>query len=178
MTDEGVNPYEAFEAKIAELLASLPRTEPPPLLITQTARSVRPYLVGMAAAMKSADMIYTRDFPDRFAWLAVQVKRPPVPTAEELAEADKALRTQVLPETSEEELQEAVTGIANDPEKARLAASWADLIEKATGVPGSAPWVVFLLVFCWALKADPDVVNALALALAVFVMMKGTNPGG
>jgi hypothetical protein len=177
MTDDevGPNPYAAFEAKVAELLASVQGMEPPPRLIFEAAQSVRPYIDNITAAMKNADLIHTADLGDRFAWLAVEVKDYPGPTAAELAGANKTLRTEVLPETSGAELEKAVSGIANDPKKVELAAFLTKLVESATGIPGSAPWVVFLIVFCVALKTDPDVVGAVALALAVFAMMQGKN---
>jgi hypothetical protein len=130
------------------------------------------------AAKQLADLTYVTEEGGQLVWHIVQAKTAyQLPTAAELAEADETLRTRVVPETSEQELQEAITGIADDPEKIKQAAFLTGLIEKATGIPGSAPWVVFVVVFCMALKADPDVVNAIALALAVLAVMQTTKPG-
>jgi hypothetical protein len=158
----------------AKALAPL-STEPPPPAIVEALRIFQERLEGVRAAIdqmaasNSVAGVLARQ-QAAMAQIAASfatTHQVPVPTAEELAEADKRLRTQVLPETSEEELEKAVAGIADDPEKVKLAAFLTNLVEQATGVPGSAPWVVFLLVFCIAVKVDPDVVGALAFAYVI-----------
>ena len=81
----------------------------------------------------------------------------------------------MVPETSEEELEKAVSAIPADLEQVELAAFLLRLIDQATGVQGSAPWVVFVVVFWMAMKMNPDMVGALALAYAVAL---GVKPGG
>jgi hypothetical protein len=99
--------------------------------------------------------------------------RLPAPTSQELQETDQALRERVLPEVSEQELQEAVEEIPADPEKLKLAAVLTDLLQRVPPVP--APWLAFVLVFWAAMQMNPDVVSAVALAYAVAVTVK---PGG
>jgi hypothetical protein len=164
-----LEPYQSFEARIEELLAKMPDIEPPPggfIELSEVPEMFRSHFGFQMATRESAVL-------DAVMKSLLSV----APTAAELAAADKTLRTRVLPETSDEELAEAVAGIASDPEKVELAALLTKAVEQATGVPGSTPWVVFLLVFCWALKADPNAVGALGLAFAVMAMMQDKKKG-
>jgi hypothetical protein len=192
MPDEKIWPLSVaeFVQDTSRLIDTMPHTGPPPPVVVSTVQAVRPYAEALRDTTDPAKRFrWTQDKGD-YSWSAEPPREPlisiddlqamlkdtsvwRVPTAGELAEADQALRTQVLPETTKEALQEAVTGIANDPRKQELAAILTRLAEQATGVPGSAPWVVFLVVFCVALRTDPDVVGAVAVALAVLALMQG-----
>jgi hypothetical protein len=162
-----------FIENASKLLDSMPRAEPLPPEVAEAARALDPYTEVVQAAMKPL-MDYLADtsridaigarYEAVFAEMLAALPLP-VPTPQELAEADQALRTRVVPETSEEELQEAVTRIPADSEKVKLAAFLSDVLRNATGLP--APWAAFVLVFCIALTMNPDVVAALAFAYVV-----------
>jgi len=176
MTDQEIYlPPEVLRSiqETARALAVL-QNVPPPKEVARLAAALRPTVAALMtirqmAVSSSVAGIQLRQqaaYAEMVAAFAA-THQVPVPTAEELAETDAALRTQVLPETSEEELAEAVTGIADDPEKVKLAAFLSEVIDQLTGIPGSAPWVKFVVVFWLAMKLNPDVVGALALAYAL-----------
>ena len=179
MPDQEISPPPSvlvFIQDTRKVLDSLPDIEAPPLLVTQTARALQPFIASMlAATYESAapnrEARYLDTLYARWQAPATPTHQSRVPTAGELVETDQALRTKVLPKTSEAELQEAVSGLQADPEKLRLAAFLAEVIRKATGLP--APWVVFVFVFCVAVNMNPDVVSALALAYAVMQDTRG-----
>jgi hypothetical protein len=185
MTDEEIFPPYVlqFIQDTSKLLDSLPRIEPPPASVIETAMALHPIIATVRDAMDQATPLSRAQVDEAIAQARLlpglanvgtaPTGWPLVPTAAELAETDKTLRTRVLPETSEEELQKAVSEIPSDPRKLELAAFLADMIERATGVPGSAPWVEFVLAYWIAMKLNPNVVGALALAFAVLAVMKG-----
>jgi hypothetical protein len=197
MPDEEIWPQWAaeFVGDTSRLIATT-RAEAPPLVIASTVQAARPYVEILRDTLAATKMFRQAQADISCSWSTDPPPREPlismddiqamlsdtsvwrVPTAVELAEADQALRTQVLPQTTGDELQEAVSRIPADPTKLELAAVLTRLAEQATGVPGSAPWVVFLVVFCVALRTDPDVVGAVAVALAVLALMQNSKPGG
>jgi hypothetical protein len=174
MADEIIPEWvQRYIAETARLAQSVPHVEPLPAEVIRTVQALRPYIDNVVAAMDQLAVFnsVTGIQARQQAAMAAIVEsfgtthRLPVPTARELAEAEAELRARVVPETSEEELQKAVAEIPADPEKVKLAAFLAEVIRKATGLP--APWVVFVVVFCLAVKMNPDEVGALALAYAV-----------
>jgi hypothetical protein len=163
-------------------MASMRRREPP-AEFTEWIRDLQPSAATVKAAI---DLLIDRlgDRRGGSEYLILQNQRIiaeakpfrlPVPTPEELAEADKTLRTEVLPGTSEQEVEKAVAAIPADPEKVKTAALLAELVRRTTGLP--APWAAFVFSFCVALAMNPDVVAALGLAFAVLAYMQGQKPG-
>lgn len=179
MTDEAADPYQAFEARIAKLLETLPRIDPPPPEVVRAAQAVRPYADTVRAALQLADMTSVKEVGGQLVWVVSEAKtyQVPVPTAADLAGADQTLRTQLL-DTTDQELQDAVSKIPSDPEKVNQVAFLYGLIEKTTGVKGSGPWVVLVLVYWLCTTMNPTTVTSLGTALAVVALLQGTKPGG
>jgi hypothetical protein len=159
MPDEH-DPESRYEA-IARWLA---RAETPPTEFTELAEALLPFLESVPAPRVQLDPAVGSGafLIAATEWVAASL---PVPTNQELSEADAELRARVLPETSEQELVQAVEEIPADPEQLKLAAFLTDLLQRVPPVP--APWIVFVLVFWVAMKMNPNVVGALALAYAV-----------
>jgi hypothetical protein len=180
MADEDADFRRKLEATLSDLLGSIPPMDRPPLVFLNACQSAQTY----TEALKAARPVITK--ADLQAWLNNSLHDSPVlyfhghgfaPTAANLAEADSTLRFQVLPETTEEELQQAVSEIPADPEKLKLVAFLSKAIDEATGVQGSSPWVVFVLAFYICLKINPDPVTSLGTAIAVAVLMQSAKPG-
>jgi hypothetical protein len=185
---------------MSRLLGSIPPMDPPPLVFINACESARTYPETLKAASQLAETIRVTEIDGQYVWSVNESQRPVItkddllalldnnshffhfsghgwPTAADLAEADQTLRTQVLPETSPEELQEAASEVIRDPEKLKLIASLREAIDQATGVPGSSPWVVFVVAFCVCLKINPDPVTSAGTALALVAIMQAASKG-
>jgi hypothetical protein len=163
---------ELFEQLIARAWAPLVADLDPPTRYTELAEWLWPRLddaritYWLRANMR-ANLQRRSDRRANFA----DAPRFPVPTPQELSEADAELRARVLPEVPEEALQQAVEKISADPERLKLAAFLADALQRAASI-SPTPWLVFVLVFWVAMKMNPDEVGALALAYAVMGSVK------
>jgi len=93
------------------------------------------------------------------------------PTPEELSLAEETLREHVLAEVSDQELEQAVAEIPDDPEKLKLVAFLTDALKQAVSTREKR-WLAFVLVFWLAMRMKPEVVGALALAFAVMCLVK------
>jgi hypothetical protein len=185
MTDEEIlfegSLQDWLNKSLVVLASRWPHTEAPPAEFTEWIRDLQPSAATVNAAMdRLIDQFGGLDYVIRRNQQTVAVigAKPfplPVPTVEELTEADKALRAEVLPGTSEQEVEEAVAAIPADPEKVKTAALLAELVRRTTGLP--APWAAFVFSFCVALAMNPDVVAALGLAFAVLAYMQSPKPG-
>ena len=172
-----------FIQDTARAMAALPPFPPIPPEVVRALQALQPHMASVRAAVdQMAAFNSTAGIDARqraaFAEMAASftaTHQLPVPTADDLVETDEALRTRVVPETSEEELEKAVSEIPADPKKVELAALLTRLIDQATGVRGSTPWVVFVVAFWVAMTMNPDVVGALALAYAVALGMKSSG---
>jgi hypothetical protein len=172
-------PIRQFVQDFAKVLASLP-IEPPPPGIVEALRIFQGRLEGVRAAMdqmaafNSVAGIQARQQAAvaQMALSFAATHQVPVPTAGELAETDEALRTRILPETSQEELQEAASEVIRDPEKLELIALLKWAIDQATGVPGSSLWVVFVFAFYVCVKMHADPVTSAGTALALVALMQ------
>lgn len=178
MTGEGMydEHLQQFIAKTAPFLSQF---ETPPTGFTELAQSLQPHLDSVKATL---DQLAAQNSPagilarqqDTLARIAASfgsnLHPLPVPTPQELSDAEADLRARVLPEAPEEELQQAVEKIPADPEKLKLAAFLTDLLQRAASI--STPWAVFVLVFWVAMKVNPNEVGALALAYAVMCNVK------
>jgi hypothetical protein len=159
-----VTDSEAFRASARQLIQNTMQ------LIDPDPTPLREYSEVISKTMQLIEAQRVAEGGEPFDWSTVLERFPALTavqtlTAEDLARADEALRTRILPETSEEELEDAVSEVTRDPEKVETAAYLADLVRRATGLP--APWAAFVFVFCVAVAMNPDVVGALALAYAV-----------
>jgi hypothetical protein len=96
---------------------------------------------------------------------------------QQLAETDKTLRTKVLRETTEQELEEAAREVTRDPVKLMRANYLAGMIKRASGVSGFTPWVAFVFIFWICMTLNPTVVGALGTALAAVALMQGNKKG-
>jgi hypothetical protein len=175
MPDDVLPEYmRRFIAEAARLAQTLPQVELPPPQVLQTAQALQPQIAAVEAAMERMAAANTvtgtlAGQQDTFAKIAesfAAIRRLPVPTARELSEAEAALRIHVLPEAPEQDVQEAIAEISDDPEKLKLAVMLTDLLQRAISV-SPMPWLVFVLVFWVAMKLNSPEVAALALAYTV-----------
>jgi len=184
MPDEVVLPeyMERFIAETDRWAKSVLHVEPPPAEVIRTVQALQPQIDGVMAAMEqlaatsSVAGILARQ-QESFARMAesfAATYRLPVPTPQELSEADVALRARVLPGTTDQELQEAVAEIPADPEKLKLAAFLIDVLRRAASI-SPTPYAVFVLVFWVAMKMDAKEIAALALAYTVMRDYKPRN---
>lgn len=166
---------ERTQQWVTALLGWIPDTALLPAEAIEAAQELQPHTDAVKEAVRQWLISSRATSPWQDPWLIKNFNADrsplPVPTREELSETETALREHVLPETSEQELQEAVDEIPADPEKLRLAAFLADLLKRAASTTPT-PWAVFVVAFWLALKMNPDVVGALALAFAVMPIVK------
>jgi hypothetical protein len=171
------DPDERWMAEVAKTMGSMPRIDPvPPEVVQGAVAAILPdFRVGISALIEEAYVRLGGDRqpkpdPETF-WL------PPVPTAKELAETDKTLRTKVLQETTEQELEEAAREVTRDPVKLMRANYLAGMIKRATGLSSFTPWVAFVFIFWICMTLNPAVVGALGTALAAVAIMQGNEKG-
>jgi len=153
------------------VLQWLARPEIPPDRFTELAEAIEPYLAPAKAAI-DLGVRASRRGTRLLQYGPNEIRFPlPVPTAEELEKKDADLRARLLPEAPEQELQQAVWRLRQDPKKLNLAVILTNALKRAA--PILTPWLVFVLVYWLATKLNADEVGALALAFAV---MLGAKP--